>query len=64
MAASNKLLITESKQWVVTVQKVRVEDYFDPVIRIIEQVASLQGQEHWILFIFTDIVGCDGWPEG
>ena len=64
MAASDKLLITESKQWVVTVQEVRVEDYFHPVIRVIQQVASLQGQEHWVLFIFTDIVGSDGWPEG
>ena len=40
-----------------------MEDDLDSVLRVVEQVASLQGQEDWVLLVINNVVGRDRRPE-
>ena len=63
MASSDELLVAETQQRIVAVQEVGVEDDLDSVLRVVEQVAPLEGQEHWILLVVNNVVGRDRRPE-
>ena len=63
VATSDELLVAEAQQRIVTVQKVGVEDDLDSVLRVVEQVASLKGQEDWVLLVINNVVGRDRRPE-
>ena len=40
-----------------------MEDDLDSVLRVVEQVASLEGQEDWVLLVINNVVGRDRRPE-
>ena len=63
MASSNELLVAETQQRIVAVEEVGVEDDLDSVLRVVEQVAPLEGQEHWVLLVVNNVVGRDRRPE-
>ena len=63
MASSNELLVAETQQRIVAVQEVGVEDDLDSVLRVVEQVAPLEGQEDWVLLVVNNVVGRDRRPE-
>ena len=63
VASSNELLVAETQQRIVAVQEVGVEDDLDSVLRVVEQVAPLEGQEHWVLLVVNNVVGRDRRPE-
>ena len=62
MTATDKLLVTQTKQRVIVTQEFRMEDDLDPVGWIIEEVASLESLNDGILVSILHIVSGDGWP--
>ena len=63
MASSNELLVAETQQRIVAVEEVGVEDDLDSVLRVVEQVAPLEGLKHWVLLVVNNVVGRDRRPE-
>ena len=63
VAAPHKLLIAQTKQRVVRVQEVRMEDDLDPVLGAVQEAASLKRLDDRILIICNHIMSCDGRPE-
>ena len=64
MTATDELLVGETQQRVVVTEELRVEDDLDSVGRIIEQIASLQSLDNWVLVVIVNIVRSYGRPAG
>jgi hypothetical protein len=60
MTTSYKFLVIETKDWVVRIQKVWVEDNFDPIVSIIEEANTTNLIENGIVGIVCHVMGCDG----
>ena len=63
VAATHKLLVAQTEQRVVRVQKVGMEYNLDPVLGAVQETASLQSLQDRILFIRNYVVSCDRRPE-
>ena len=64
MTATDELLVGETQQRVVVTEELRVEDDLDSIGRIIEQIASLQSLDNWVLVVIVNIVRSYGRPAG
>ena len=63
VAAAHKLLVAQTEQRVVRVQEVGMEYDLDPILRTVQEAASLQSLQDRILVIRNHVVSCDGRPE-
>ena len=60
MATSHKVLVFESKKWIGGSQKLWVENHLDPIVTIIEQLATSQGAHDGVGGVINDVVSRDG----
>lgn len=63
MAATNKLFVTQTQQWIVVTEELGVEDDLHSVGRVIEEIASLECLDNRVPLIIVNIM-CGYWrPE-
>lgn len=61
MTPPHKLLIIQTKQGIIRIQKFRMKDNLDTILRLIEELALTDMIENGILGIVSHIVSDNGW---
>ena len=64
MAAANKLLVVHADQRIGGGEEFGMEDHFDTIVAIVEQLTASQVRQDGIDVIIDDVVRTDGWQAG